>query len=166
MGDRDRGGLKTYRTLEGEGARPESCPWKLRIFDRISVEKGQIQGPPKSQNSPLSNFRRFDPPPYPGLQPNVHLLLLLHSGSHIVIVLISGEPISHMHSSFGRPRATLGCSLKSLSTDEVLGSGVPRVNKLKTTPTPNKNGSYGMKGGGGSYDTFLGSACHISVEIP
>ena len=39
------------------------------------------------------------------------------------------------------------------------------INKLKTTPTPNKNGSYGIKGGvrmpyfGGPYAIF-------SVEIP
>ena len=44
------GGVKTYRTLEGEGGtRPESCPsktWtfgpKLAIFYRISVERGQF----------------------------------------------------------------------------------------------------------------------------
>ena len=40
----------------------------MGVFYRISVEKGQIQGPPKIQNfHPPSNFRRFDPP-YPGLQ--------------------------------------------------------------------------------------------------
>ena len=40
---------------------------KLTIFYRISVERRQIQGPPKFQNfHPPSNFRRFDP--YPGLQ--------------------------------------------------------------------------------------------------
>ena len=58
------GGVKTYRTLEGGGTRPESCPckaWtffltpKLRIFYRNSVRKGQISGAPKSQN--------FHPPP-------------------------------------------------------------------------------------------------------
>ena len=69
------GGVKTYRTLEGGGTRPESCPSKLglltpklAIFYRISVEKGQIQGPLKIQNFHPSNFRRFDPPPHPGLQ--------------------------------------------------------------------------------------------------
>ena len=41
---------------------------KLRIFYRISVERGQFQGPLEIQNfHPPSNFRRFDPP-YPGLQ--------------------------------------------------------------------------------------------------
>ena len=62
-GDRDRGGQNV------QGTRPESCPgnaWtltpKLRIFYRISVEKAQIQGPPKIENvHPPSNFRRFDP---------------------------------------------------------------------------------------------------------
>ena len=38
-------------------------------------------------------------------------------------------------------------------------------NKLKTTPTPNKNGSYGIKGGG-SYAIFLGSVCHIFCRNP
>ena len=34
----------------------------------------------------------------------------------------------------------------------------PKINKLKTTPTPNKNGSYGVKGG---------FACHIfGVRMP
>ena len=27
------GGVKTYRTLEGGGTRPESCPWKAWTFD-------------------------------------------------------------------------------------------------------------------------------------
>ena len=31
----------------------------------------------------------------------------------------------------------------------------PLINKLKTTPTPNKNGSYGIKGGG-SYAIEVG----------
>ena len=73
------GGVKTYRTLEGGGElAPKVAPRrlghltpKLAIFYRISVEKGQIQGPLIIQNSPPpSNFRRFDPP-YPGLQPAV-----------------------------------------------------------------------------------------------
>ena len=54
------GGVKTYRTLEGGGGtRPESCPWKawtfgpqIEISQGISVEKGQIQGHPKIENSP------------------------------------------------------------------------------------------------------------------
>ena len=61
--DRDRGGVKTYRTLEGGGElAPDSCPskaWtfdpKLAIFYRISVEGGQFQGPLEIQN--------FHPPP-------------------------------------------------------------------------------------------------------
>ena len=44
---------------------------KLRIFCRISTERGHLEGPPKIENSrPPSNFRRFDPP-YPGLQPKI-----------------------------------------------------------------------------------------------
>ena len=54
LGDRDRG-VKTYRTLEGGGDSPRKLSWenawtsgpKLRIFYRISVERAQIQGPPK-----------------------------------------------------------------------------------------------------------------------
>ena len=34
------------------------------------------------------------------------------------------------------------------------------LNKLKTTPTPNQNSAYGMKGWG-SYAIFGGSVCHI-----
>ena len=51
-----------------------------------------------------------------------------------------------------------GCDKTEISCDG------PCVNKLKTTPTPNKNGSYGIKGGvhmpyfGGPYAIF-------SVEI-
>ena len=52
------GGVKTYRTLEGGGElAPKVAPRKLglltpklAIFYRISVEKGQIQGPLKIQN--------------------------------------------------------------------------------------------------------------------
>ena len=39
------------------------------------------------------------------------------------------------------------------------------VNKLKTTPTPNKNGSYGIRGGG-SYAIFWGSVCHTFCRSP
>ena len=38
-------------------------------------------------------------------------------------------------------------------------------NKLKTTPTPNKNGSYGIKGGGFVCHMF-GSVCHIFCRNP
>ena len=69
------GGVKTYRTPEGGGLAPKVAPRKLgllapklAIFYRVSVEKGQIQGPLKIQYfHPPSNFRRFGPP-YPGLQ--------------------------------------------------------------------------------------------------
>ena len=69
------GGVKTYRTLEGGELAPKVAPRRLRlltpklaIFYRISVERGQFQGPLKIQNfHPPSNFRRFDTP-YPGLQ--------------------------------------------------------------------------------------------------
>ena len=70
LGDRDRGG-QNVPNVRGGGNSPrklslESFDFltrKSRIFDRISVEKGQIQGPLKSQNfHPPSNFRRFDPP--------------------------------------------------------------------------------------------------------
>ena len=70
FGDWGRGGgVKTYRMLEG-GTRPESCPsktWtltpKLTIFYRISVERGQFQGPLEIKNfHPPHDFRRFDPP--------------------------------------------------------------------------------------------------------
>ena len=37
-------------------------------------------------------------------------------------------------------------------------------NKLKTTPTPNKNGSYSIKGG--SYAIFWGPYAIFSVELP
>ena len=46
------------------------------------------------------------------------------------------------------------------------------VNKLKTTPTPNKNGSYGIKGGfvchksQSSYAIKVGSCTIFSVEVP
>ena len=38
-------------------------------------------------------------------------------------------------------------------------------NKLKTTPTPNRNGSYGIKGGGFVCHTFWGPYAVFSVEI-
>ena len=65
--------LKTYRTLEGGELAPKVVLGKLglltpnlRIFYRTSVERGQIQGPPKIENfHPPSSFRRFDPPPIP-----------------------------------------------------------------------------------------------------
>ena len=44
-------------------------------------------------------------------------------------------------------------------------SADPKINKLKTTLTPNKNGSYGTKGGG-SYAIFWGSVCHIFCRNP
>ena len=71
-----RGGVKTYRTLEGGGElAPKVAPRRLglltlksAIFFRISVEGGQFRGPWKFKIfTPPSNFRRFDPP-YPGLQ--------------------------------------------------------------------------------------------------
>ena len=37
----------------------------------------------------------------------------------------------------------------------------PNLNKLKTTPTPNKNGSYGIKGGGGGW-----YAIKVGVRMP
>ena len=46
------------------------------------------------------------------------------------------------------------------------------LNKLKTTPTPNKNGSYGIKGGfichksRSAYAVKVGSCTTFSVEIP
>ena len=48
------------------------------------------------------------------------------------------------------------------------------INKLKTTPTPNKNGSYGIKGGGGfvchksrsSYAVKVGWCTTFSVKVP
>ena len=56
------GGVKTYRTVEGGELAPKAAPrrlglWapKLAIFYRISVERGQFQGPLKIQN--------FHPPP-------------------------------------------------------------------------------------------------------
>ena len=36
----------------------------------------------------------------------------------------------------------------------------PNLNKLKTTPTPHENGSYGIKWGG-PYAMFWGSVCHV-----
>ena len=39
------------------------------------------------------------------------------------------------------------------------------LNKLETTPTPNKNGSYETKGGG-SYAIFWRSICHIFCRNP
>ena len=39
------------------------------------------------------------------------------------------------------------------------------LNKLRTTPTPNKNGSYGIKGGV-RWPYFWGSVCHISCRNP
>ena len=51
------GGSKTYRTLGGGELAPKVVLGKLGLFDpqtkifyRISVEKVQIQGPPKTQN--------------------------------------------------------------------------------------------------------------------
>ena len=47
------------------------------------------------------------------------------------------------------------------------------VNKLKTTPTPNKNGLYGIEGGGfvrhkrrSSYAIKVGSCTTFSVKVP
>ena len=47
------------------------------------------------------------------------------------------------------------------------------INKLKTTPTPNKNGSYGIEGGGfvchksrSSYSMTVGSCTTFSVRVP
>ena len=38
FGDRDRGGVKTYRTLEGGGTLPESCPrWMLHYLCDTSL---------------------------------------------------------------------------------------------------------------------------------
>ena len=48
----------------------------------------------------------------------------------------------------------------------ILEVSIPEFNKLETTPTPNKNGSYGIKGGGGSYAIFWGSVCHIFCRNP
>ena len=69
FGHRDRG-IKTYRTLEG-GTRPESCPWKawtfdsqMQVFQRVSVEKGQIQRAPDF-HPPRLIFGDLTPPPIP-----------------------------------------------------------------------------------------------------
>ena len=76
FGNRDRGGQNVPNARGGGGElAPKVAPRrlglltpKLAIFCRISVERGQFQGPLKIQNfHPPSNFRRFDPP-YPGLQ--------------------------------------------------------------------------------------------------
>ena len=52
IGDRDRGGSKTYRTLEGGGNSPRKLPLedglvtpKLAIFYRNSVERVNFRGP-------------------------------------------------------------------------------------------------------------------------
>ena len=73
VGDWDNGGIKAYRTLEGleelasKIALGLSNP-KLRIFSRISVDRGQFQGPLRIQNfQPPLYFRRFQPP-HPSLQ--------------------------------------------------------------------------------------------------
>ena len=71
------GGSKRTERLEGGELAPKvvlgklglATP-KLRIFCRISVERGQIQGHPKIENfHPPSNFRRFDPPLSPVSNP-------------------------------------------------------------------------------------------------
>ena len=41
--------------------------------------------------------------------------------------------------------------------------GFDKVDKLKATPTPNKNGSYGIKGG---YAIKGGSVCHLFCRVP
>ena len=83
VGNRDRGGSKNVPNARGGGElAPKVAPRrlglltpKMAIFYRISVERGQLQGPLKIQNfHPHSNFRRFDPP-YPGLQKGVRLRL-------------------------------------------------------------------------------------------
>ena len=60
------GGQKTYRTPERWELAPKVARQKLgqlAIFYRISVERGQFQGPWKFKISPPpSNLRRFDPP--------------------------------------------------------------------------------------------------------
>ena len=43
----------------------------------------------------------------------------------------------------------------------ILSLAEHNVNKSKTTPTPNKNGSYGIKRGGGVRMPYFGSVCHI-----
>ena len=57
FGDRDRGGVETYRTLEGGELASKLAPRrlglltpKLTIFYRISVERGQFQGPLEIEN--------------------------------------------------------------------------------------------------------------------
>ena len=65
LGDSDSGG-QNVPNARGGGTRLERklglLTPKLRVFCRISVEKGQIQGPPKIQNfHPPSNFGRFNP---------------------------------------------------------------------------------------------------------
>ena len=67
-------GVKTHRMLEGEELAPKVAPRvlglltsKLKIFFRISVERGSCQVPLKLEIfTPASNFWRFDtPPPVP-----------------------------------------------------------------------------------------------------
>ena len=58
------------------------------------------------------------------------------------------------------PQISDSCRKIGISEDEIR-----KLNKLKTTPTPNKNGSYGIKGGG-SYAIKGGSVCHIFCRNP
>ena len=77
IGDRGRGGSKrTKRWRGGWGLAPKVVLGKLGLLTpeiedflhRISVEKGQIQGPPKIQDSPPPLSSEIERPPYPGLQ--------------------------------------------------------------------------------------------------
>ena len=58
------------------------------------------------------------------------------------------------------------CLAENAFLHKMLGTLQETINKLKTTPTPYKNGSYGIKGEGGLYAIFLGPYAIFSVEIP
>ena len=57
------------------------------------------------------------------------------------------------------------CGALQHFVDKLHGFGTPKLNNLKTTPTPNKNGSYGIKGEG-FVCHILGCVCHIFGRNP
>ena len=80
------------------------------------------------------------------------------------VMLRVGKRLCRLQHVLGRPspgKALFSCVGASIDFTIHLGLscfGGHSVNKLKTTPTPNKNGSYGIK---------WGSVCHIfGVRMP
>ena len=110
--------------------------------------------------------------------PNLQVVTrcLLYSSSKcrleliIKLIVCPGVLESESCANLSSWRSISQCEFLSKFRCEFLRSAVAFLgrftfNKLKTTPTPNKNGSYGIKGGG-QYGIFWGSICHIFCRNP